>query len=213
MSMQDQLRDQLEDIEHLFDAQERVIENLKAQLNAAANGAPVPKAIAEPLREFDTVADLVAFVAESGWERGPHTADSFMLKVAATGRDTRPWKQYIVKELGCRVYRAPYSTQSPDWYQIAHRRIVDVAGHVGKNGQRYCIAMTQEGDDAWESDEADMIELVKKYGGGLNRPFESWQRHDRGKKLAVAYLETHDDPGGEYTQRNPNTLGYANNNW
>lgn len=212
MSTNEQLRDQLNDIEVMFDSQQRVIENLKAQLAAAADGKPVPKAAKEPLRQFDTVGDLVDFVAENGWERDEHTADSFMLKVAATGRDTRPYKQYIIKGLG-RVYRAPYSTQSPDWYQIAHRRIIDISGHVGKSGGRYCIAMTQEGDDAWESDEADMITLVQNYSGGLNRPLSSWDRHELGKKLKAVYLETHEDPGTEYTQRNPNTLGYSYGNW
>ena len=195
----------LDALRDICEEKDRIIENLRATVDALQNGEAIKvRKEPEPLKEFASIADLVEYVAENGWDRAPYTAEAFTLKVAGTGRDTRPYTQYIVHGIG-RVYRWSYSTQKPDWYSIAHNRIVDVTGHVGKGGQRYCIAMAQEGDDAWEDDEADMLELVRNYSGGLTRPLSSWDRFELGKKLKAAYLETHDDPGIEYTQRNPST--------
>lgn len=153
---------------------------LRARLGAT-------KAEPEPLKVYDRVEDII-------WERGQHTANSYALQqFFGKKHDLRPWKQVIVKDVG-QVYRSGGNQVMPDWYAIAHHRVLDVTANPW-------VCLVQEGDDAWESDRDDMERLVREYRGGLRHHINTWDDGSLGSELKQIYLETHDDTGPEMTRR------------
>lgn len=147
-------------------------EDLRARLN-------VVKPAAEPLKEYDRVEDII-------WEKLPWNANSWMIHITVGG-DPRGYKHVILKGVG-EVYRMPAQKQTPDWYAIAHARVLDVT----KNPW---VHRVQEGDDSYESDPEDMKQLVREYSGGLRYNISNWDAHQLGAELKQVWLETHTETG------------------
>lgn len=152
------------------------LEKENQELRARVKVAPP----AAPLKVYSKVEDIV-------WERGPHNGNTGFLQAWFGSKvDTRPWLNVIVEGIG-RVYRMNVA-KMPDWYAIAHHRVLDVTANPW-------VAVVQEGDDSFESDPADMSALVRNYSGGLRYALSTWDQHALGQSLKADFLETHDDPG------------------
>lgn len=158
----------------------------------------------EPLKTFPSVQDIV-------WERWPDNDDTkkcfndlYMTSVLLGTKFVPPWKHAIVEGLGEVRRGGGPGTQMPDWYAIAHHRVLDVTA-------KPWVRIVPSDDDGYESDPKDMAALVKNYSGALRYPLSSWDMHKTGMEMKKLYLQTHQDPGTNYTVRNPSSLSSFGN--
>lgn len=82
----------------------------------------------------------------------------------------------------------------PDWVHITQTRVLDVTAPQW-------VALVQKGDDYNETDPEDIEYLLKSYSGGLRYPLDAWKSHTVGAAYREIFLQTHTDPGVEYSKR------------
>ena len=169
---------ELQDIELLFAEKDKQIAGLKAKVRELEQTAKVPekKRVTSDLKEFPSVEEIE-------WEKEGHTAKSWILQIwSGKNKDLRDWKHVLVDGVEWRRFEGK---AMPDWYAIAHHRIYDVTASVW-------AAKVQPGDDGFEDDPEDMVELIQNYNKPLRYNPEFWKNDELGAKLLKEFYKTHD---------------------
>lgn len=145
------------------------------------------------IKEFATLDEVV-------WEPKALNAASAFLS-GWGGRRIEAYKPVLVDG---QVYkRVGVQLQTPDYISIGQNNIVDVS--------KQDFWIQRSGANNPTSDLAIMKQRAREYDGALRQPLDTWKATSVGRAMREAYLETHEDPGIEYTQRNPSTLARYGN--